>query len=267
MKDILDKIVKYFAYTAKPELIVSLLVMLIIAIIAIILGCAIKKADPKKPTKGLAFLAETIVSHADDKIIDTLGTAYLKFTPYLVFLLLYVPISFTISLFGLASPMTYFTIPLCLAFVSWLGIQLSAIHYQKIEYLKGFTSPLPTWLPVFVPINILSKLSPLLSLSIRLFGNAVAGYILMWLVYWGTGMLSEAILSIEGFNIIGMVIAPWLHAYFDAFGAFIQTTIFTTLTMLLIATEIPAPVNVDENKLKNQKVAKNKGILKKSHKA
>ncbi len=253
MKEFFNKIWRYFVDDAKPELLVSLLVMFIIAILAIILGCAIKKANPKKPTKGLAFVAETLVTFSDNQITKILGTAYLKFSPYLIFLYTYIPFAFIAGLFGLPSPMTYFTIPLCLALVTWLGIQFSAIHYQKIGYLKGFTSPLPSWLPVFVPINILSKFSPLLSLSIRLFGNALAGYILMWLVYWGTGMLSEAIIGIAGANFVGVIIAPILHAYFDAFGAFIQTTIFTTLTMLLISVEIPAPVNVDLNKKEKKK--------------
>ena len=250
-----NKIIEYFAKTAKGELIVSLLVMLIIAIIAIVLGIAVKKADPKKAPKGLTLIAEILVKAADNKVCDVLGSAYLTFSPYYLFLIVYIPIAFVIGLFGLPSPMTYFTIPLCLAFVSWFGIQASAIRYQKWDYLKGFTSPLPVWMPLFVPINILGKLSPLMSLSIRMFGNAVAGYILMWLIYWGTGMASEAILSIEGFNIFGMVIAPWLHAYFDAFGAFVQTTIFTSLTLLLIAAEIPAPVE-KITKEKKQKVKK-----------
>ncbi len=251
MKEFFKNIIQYFAEKAKPELIVSLLVMFIIAIIAIILGIAVRKADPKKAPKGLTFIAETIVGYSDKQICEILGTAYLKFSPYLVFLLLYVPLSFIMGLFGLPSPMTYFTIPLCLAIVTWFGIQILAIKYQKLDYLKGFTSPLPAWLPVFVPINILSKFSSMLSLSIRLFGNAVAGYILMWLVYWGTDALTNALFHMP-FNIFGIIIAPWLHAYFDAFGAFIQTTIFTSLTMLLISVEIPAPVNV-EIKTKKQK--------------
>lgn len=262
MKDFLNSILEYFADTAKPELIVSLIVMFIIAILTIILGCSIKKADPTKPTKGLAFVAETIVTYSDNQIKELLGTAYLKFSPYLIFLILYIPMAFVVGLFGLASPMTYFTIPLCLAVVSWLGIQLSAIRYQKFDYVKGFASPLPLWLPVFVPINILGKFGPLLSLSIRLFGNALAGYILMWLVYWGTGMLSDIIFvplfGVEGINLFGALIGSVLHAYFDAFGAFIQTTIFTTLTMLLIATEIPVPVNVEENKKQKRKSKKAK---------
>ncbi len=261
MSEFFHKILKYFSNTAKSELLVSLLIMFIIAIIAIILGIAIKKADPKKKPKGLALIAETIVTFADNQISDILGTAFLKFSPYLIFLYLFIPMSFISGLVGLASPMTYFTIPLCLALVSWLGIQIYSIRYQKIEYLKGFSSPLPPYIPLFVPINILSKFSPLLSLSIRIFGNAIAGYILMWLVYWGTGMLSELIIGIAGLNFIGVIIAPLLHAYFDAFGAFIQTTIFTTLTMLLISVEIPAPVNVDININKKYKMKKGKKLI------
>lgn len=264
---IFNNICHYFKEVCKPELKASLLVMLIIAILAIVLGAAIKKADPKKAPKGLAFAAETVVSFTDDQIKENLGTAYLKFGPYMVFLYLYVPLAFVIGLFGFASPMTYSTIPICLALVTWLGIQISAIYYQKWDYLKGFTSPLPTWLPVFVPINILSKFSPLLSLSMRLLGNAVSGYILMYLVYWATGLASEAISGLAGANFIGVVIAPFLHAYFDAFGAFVQTTIFTTLTMLLIATEIPAPVNVDINKKSKKEIKKAQRALKKAQKA
>lgn len=96
--DVLNKILKYFAEDAKPELIASLLVMFIVAIIGIVLGAAIKKADPKKPTKGLAIAAELIVEFSSKQITNNLGTAYLTFTPYLVFLYLYVPLAFVIGL-------------------------------------------------------------------------------------------------------------------------------------------------------------------------
>ena len=257
MKEFFNKIYKYFIDKAPGELIVSLIIMLVIAIIGIILGLAIRKADPKKPTKGLANIAEIMVTFADDKVKGTLGTAYLPFSTYYLFLVIYIPLAFVAGLFGLASPMNYYTIPLCLALVTWLGIQISAIIFQKLDYLKSFASPLPGWIPILAPINMLSKLSPLLSLSIRLFGNALAGSILMTLVYWGTGSLSNLILSLVNlggnFNFVGVIVAPVLHAYFDAFSAYIQMTIFTTLTLLLIATEIPAPVNVDKNKKRKNK--------------
>jgi F-type H+-transporting ATPase subunit a len=86
--------------------------MLIIAILAIVLGCSIKKADPKKAPKGLALVAEIAVTFVDNQIKDNLGTVYQRFTPYMVFLYAYIPIAFVIGLLGLPSPMTYFTIPL-----------------------------------------------------------------------------------------------------------------------------------------------------------
>lgn len=250
------KIWDYIVNTMKGEQMVALIIMAIIAIFSIVLGHKIKKADPHKAPKGGAFIADYMVESATNMIDNMLGDAYEPCVPYLIFLILFIPMSFIAGLFGLASPMTYFLIPLCLAFVSWLGIQISAIKYQKLEYLKGFTSPLPSWLPLFVPINILSKMAPLLSLSIRLFGNALAGYIIMWLVYWGTGNLSNAIFPIQGLNIFGVIIAPWLHAYFDIFGAFVQTLIFVLLTMLLISVEIPAPVHKKVKKEKNVKKEK-----------
>ena len=64
------------------------------------------------------------------------------------------------------------------------------------------------------------------------------------------------------YNFIGVIVGGVLHAYFDAFGAFVQTTIFTTLTLLLISSEIPAPVNVDLNK-KEKKQRKAKKALEK----
>lgn len=254
MKEFFNNIWNYIVNKMPGELMVSLLVMLIIAIFAIILGKAISKADPTKTPKGLAFVADFIVDKVTNLIDDILGDAYEKFTPYAIFLVTYIPLAFMAGLFGLASPMTYYTIPLCLALVSWLGINLSAIKYQKLDYLKGFTSPLPAYIPIFVPINMLSKLAPLMSLSIRMFGNALAGYILMYLVYWGCGKLSALIFTSAQYNFVAWLIAPILHAYFDIFGAVIQTLIFVLLTMLLISAEIPAPVH---KKIKKQKAKAN----------
>ena len=249
----LKKVWDYIVNDMPAELIVSLFVMLFIAIIAIILGHKIKKADPTKPPKGAAFLADFLVDKSLTSIRSILGEAYEKFAPYNIFLILYIPLAFISGLFGLPSPIMYFSIPLT------LGIQLSSIYYNRLGYLKSFTDPLPPWIPIMVPINLLGKISPLLSLSIRMFGNAVAGYMLMTLVYWATGSLSGAItqligLNYQGINFMGVVVSPFLHAYLDIFSAFIQTLIFVTLTMLLISVEIPAPVAKKQKKEKTKEI-------------
>lgn len=250
----MKKIWEYIVHDMPGELIVSLFIMLIIAIVAIILGAKIKKADPTKPPKGAAFIADFLVDSSMKQINSILGTAYEKFTPYYIFLILYIPLAFISGLFALPSPIMYFSIPLTLAIVSFLAIQISSIYYNRWGYLKGFSDPLPPWLPIMAPINLLGKSSPILSLSIRMFGNAVAGYMLMTLVYWATGSLSGLLvtkllhLNYAGINFIGVFITPFLHAYLDVFSAFVQTLIFITLTMLLISVEIPAPVAKKEKK-------------------
>ena len=251
----MKKIWEYIVHDMPAELIVSLFIMLLIAIIGIILGHKIKKADPTKPPKGVAFWADFLVDKSITSIHSVLGDAYEKFAPYYIFLVLYIPLAFISGLFGLPSPIMYFSIPLTLAIVSFLGIQLSSIYYNKVGYLKSFSDPLPAWLPIMAPINLLGKISPILSLSIRLFGNAVAGFMLMTLVYWATGSLSSALVNFlgmnyHGINFVGVLITPFLHAYLDIFSAFVQTLIFITLTMLLISVEIPAPV------AKKQKIKK-----------
>lgn len=253
MKALWEKVKEYFLHQMPGELYVSLLIMILIAIFAILLGHKIKKADPTKPPKGLAFVADYLVEFSQNTINGILGTAYEKFTPYFIFLILFIPLAFISGLFGLASPMNLFAIPLCLAFVSWLGIQISSIYFNKLGYLKSFADPLPPWLPILAPINVIGKIAPLLSLSLRMFGNAIAGYLIMTMIYWATGQLSAAVLPLlfKGagwFNIFGVLIAPVLHAYFDIVSALIQTIIFVFLTMLLISVEIPAPVNRKEIK-------------------
>ncbi len=260
MKEFFDKVKDYFVNKMPGEMYVSLLIMIFIAVFAIVLGHKIKKADPTKPPKGLALVADYLVEFSQNSINNTLGTAYEKFSPYFIFLILFIPLAFISGLFGLPSPINLLTIPLCLALVTWLGIQISSIKYNKWGYLKSFADPLPPWLPIMAPINVLGKIAPLLSLSLRMFGNGMAGFLIMTMVYWATGNLSSTLLNLlipnaSWFNFIGLMITPFLHLYFDLVSAFIQTVIFVLLTMLLISIEIPAPVaKVDRKVIKEEKM-------------
>ena len=71
----------------------------------------------------------------------------------------------------------------------------------------------------------------------RIFGNIVSGGILMSLVYAATGYLSGLLFSFIPINVVGPIIAPVLHAYFDVFAGFIQTFIFVTLSSVYISME------------------------------
>ena len=85
--------------------------------------------------------------------------------------------------------------------------------------------------------------APLLSITFRLFGNAIAGYVIMKLIYWA---FDQIIIGSISFAPLAMFVTPILHAYFDIFSGFIQTTVFTLLSMALIKNEVPENVDIEE---------------------
>ena len=80
-------------------------------------------------------------------------------------------------------------------------------------------------------------------MTLRMFGNALAGWTLMSIIYWALGALSGVIFSFinSAWNQIFLApfITPVLHAYFDLFSGLIQTVIFIFLTMINISNEVP----------------------------
>ena len=86
-------------------------------------------------------------------------------------------------------------------------------------------SPLPPWLPIWFPINLISEVAVPISLSLRLFANVLSGTIIMALVY--------ALLAKFAYFWPGV-----LHAYFDVFSGCIQTYVFCMLTMTYISNQM-----------------------------
>lgn len=219
----------------------SLIVVIVLSILIIFMGRTIRKADPLKPTKGLAFIGEYLVSFVDGFVDNNIGKKYDKLKPYFITLILLIPSYFMVGLLGLPSPMTNYSVPLSFALITFILIHLNSIRFTKWKYFKRFVEPFPK-VPVFLPVNIISMFAPLISLSFRMFGNALLGMIIMNMVYWVTQILTESIFKIPGLNIFGPIVAPVLHAYFDIFSAVIQTMVFVYLTMFFIKGEEPEEI-------------------------
>jgi F-type H+-transporting ATPase subunit a len=64
----------------------------------------------------------------------------------------------------------------------------------------------------------------------------------MSVIYQLFAMISGAIPVIGQFNIIGVIVAPFLHMYFDLFSGVMQTYLFSTLTVSFIGNELPSEV-------------------------
>lgn len=215
--------------TIQVELIYSLMIMTFLSIIFIIVGNKIKKADPLKKPTGIVLVCETGVNMIYHYLQSTMpGPKRFEknYYPYFSMLFCFIFLSNISGLIGFESPTSNLSITLSLGLITVSLIQFNAFKAKGgFNYIKDLLIP---------PTNILGAISPLISLSMRLFGNILAGSILMSLVYSCTGYFSTLLFHLN-INIIGPFVAAILHMYFDVFAGFVQTLIFVTLSSILIS--------------------------------
>ena len=100
-----------------------------------------------------------------------------SFTPFLVAVGLFILTCNLIGLIpGFESPTAVAFVPLGCAitafgYYNWQGIRKQGV----LGYAKHFAGPLPILAPLMIPIEIISHLARVLSLTIRLFANMFAG--------------------------------------------------------------------------------------------
>lgn len=225
------------------EVISSLIVVVIVIVLAIIVGIMAHFADPLKRPKGLLHLAEIGVNYFDNFAKDLAGPAMPNFGGFIMGVAVYLFIAFIFGLTGLPSPVTYMAVPLSLGLTTFILIHVTSIRYTKWKYFKRYIDPIP----IFLPINLISMWAPLLSLTLRLFGNAIAGWALLTIVESGLTSLSQQLFAFMQTEWSGVFLAPiplaLLHAYFDLFSGLIQTIVFISLTTIFIGQEIPEEIN------------------------
>lgn len=238
---------KFLTTDLSGEVFSSLIVVGIEIILFLIVGIMAHFHDPLKKSKGLLLLAEIGVEFFDHMVEDLMGPRFKGFGGFVMAIAIYLFLAFIFGLTGLPSPMTYIAVPLSLGLVTFVLIHATSIRYTKWKYFKRYVEPVP----FFLPINLISMWAPLLSLSLRLFGNAIAGWTLMSMVYFALQGLSASIFSAlesAGPVMINQIFlapipAAILHLYFDLFSAFIQTTVFISLTMIFVGQEAPEDEN------------------------
>lgn len=208
-----------------------LILTTLICALMILMGNCVKKTNPGERPKGLANLAVIFVTMMDNMTGENMGEQFRKhFGPYIGAIAMYILLANTCGLFGLPTPTSNYSVTLVLAFITWcmlIGINIYS------NGLKGYFLGLLDPVFLMLPVNIFGEIAPLISLSVRLFGNILAGGVLMTLFYAFTGWLSSFVPIIGQFNFLGPILAPVLHAYFDLFAGFMQMYIFISLTTIL----------------------------------
>ena len=244
----------FFKLDIPGEVISSLIVMAIVMILAIVIGILAKLQNPLKKPKGLLLIAEIGVKWFDNFSFELVGKALPNFGGFIMGVAVYLFIAFIFGLTGLPSPVTYMAIPLSLGLTTFLLIHFTSARFTKWRYFKRYTDPIP----IFLPINLISMWAPLLSLTLRLFGNAIAGWALLTIVEYAlrdvSGMLFSFIQSEWNQVFLAPLPLAILHAYFDLFSGFIQTFVFILLTTIFIGQEIPEDIDLNALERREKKV-------------
>ncbi|MBR2701092.1 MAG: F0F1 ATP synthase subunit A [Erysipelotrichaceae bacterium] len=213
------------------------IITIVLIIFLVILNGKLKKFDPMDEPKGLVLLAMVATQMVDKNVRDKTNDKVAKYlTPYIMTVVLYIFVANIAGLFSLEAPTSNYSVTLVLAAITCVLIE---VYSAKARGAKGY---IKSWFEPFAPfviLNVFSKFSTLLSLSLRLFGNILSGGILMSVIYQMLAAISSKIPVIGQLNIAGILVAPVLHFYFDLFSGAMQAFIFMTLTISFIGKELP----------------------------
>ena len=186
----------------------------------IVFAIAVRIALPKFKAvpKGFQNVVETLVETMLNFTRTTMGPKLEVFGGIFFSLFAFIIMSNYSGLFGLRPPTADLATTAALGITIFILIHFSGIYWQRGKYVKSYFEPV--W--VFFPINLVGEISRPISLSFRLFGNILGGYIILNLVY---NMLPY---------VLRFIFPDVLHAFFDVFAGSMQAFIFTVLSMTFI---------------------------------
>jgi len=195
---------------------VTWIIMAVLIILALIFTRKMSVGKPGKLQAIVELLADTVKNICKDSI----GHHYKAYVPYIGTLLLYLGLANIITVFNfipgveLFPPTKDINVTGPLALISILVVLYSGFRRRGfVGWLKSLADPMP----LMIPFKLMEYGTKPLSLCLRLFGNIVAGFIIM-----------ELLLSF--LPIVGSAFS----AYFDLFDGILQAYIFIYLTSIYI---------------------------------
>ena len=125
----------------------------------------------------LAEMTHEFVSEQGEQII---GHGYERFTGYLTVLGLFILLANLMGLFSpwLESPTANVAVPLGFALVTFVYYHYHGLRVNGFGYIKQFLGPVWWLYWLLFPIEIISHLARILSLTVRLYANMFAGDLL-----------------------------------------------------------------------------------------
>ncbi len=158
-----------------------------------------------------------VIAMGKDVIGEELARKYL---PLVATIGLFVLVSNLVGIIpGFESPTSNINVTLPLAVVVFIYYNYEGIKKQGIvHYIAHFAGPVKLLAPLMFPIEIVSHLSRIVSLSFRLFGNIKGDDLFLWVLL----MLVPWLVPLPGYLLL-------------TFSALLQTFVFMILTYVYLA--------------------------------
>ena len=137
--------------------------------------------------------------------------------------------------FGIYAATSQISVTLALALMTWLATHFEGIRYNGVrKYFRSWIPEVPkAILPLIIPIEILSQFMRLISLSVRLFANMLAGHILILTM---VGLLF--IIHSWPWRALGLPAAFIFYVFEVVIVVTIQAFIFAILSAIYIGSAI-----------------------------
>jgi F-type H+-transporting ATPase subunit a len=192
--------------------------ILVVAFLLVLFVMVRARLSVEQP-KALQHVFEGVHEFIQGQSEEIIGHHSEGFTPFLVALTLFILICNLIGLIpGFESPTAVPIVPLGCAICAFIYYHTQGFKHHGVAYLKHFMGPM-WWLAIImVPIEIISHLARVLSLTVRLYANMFAG-----------DMVTMVFFSLVP------VLVPVLFLGLHIGVSFLQTYIFVLLTTVYLS--------------------------------
>jgi F-type H+-transporting ATPase subunit a len=204
---------------------------------ALMLALLYYGSKPRAVVPGrLQALAEICYGFIRGMCLDNIGAEGARFFPFVFTLFFFVLMGNLLGLIPFSFTYTsHIAVTLALALLVFVLVTAVALRIHGLHFFSYF---FPTGAPVLlapliVPVEIISYLSRVVSLSVRLFANMVAGHVM--LVVFATFILMLSSLGVLGtIGGIGPLALDVVLIGFELLVAFLQAYVFAILTCIYL---------------------------------
>lgn len=196
-------------------------------ILAILIYIAVRRQKAQKAPNGAILLLEQLIVKSDAYATDLHEHRLDKANPYFISIFVFLLFGNLLSLFGFAPIGSALSAVLAASAITWVvTFGLNVIYHKFIFLLK-----------LLNPLELAGNITPLISLTFRMFGNIIGGVVLITLFHAFLNSIWIKIINVSAnsalavINPFGILLTPIFNLYFDLFAGAIQAFVFMTLTI------------------------------------